>query len=114
MTSLGIVQLDATSWGISHLRYMYVFFCVAKKWGGWDIGFFWHSQKNGADEGGWWALHKAEAWKLWCGSRRYRVPSPPGACFMQIPASELLLFFFFPQKGQIPAGFGEAVKPACL
>ena len=24
---------------------------------------------------------------------RYRVPSPPGVCFMQIPASELLLFF---------------------
>ena len=39
--------------------------------------------------------------------------APPGACFMQIPASESLLFLFS-QKGQIPAGFGEATKPACL
>ena len=34
---------------------------------------------------------------MWCGSwqnSRYKVPSPPGACFMQIPASELLLFLF--------------------
>ena len=37
----------------------------------------------------------------------------PGACFMQIPASESLPFLFS-QKGQIPAGFGEAAKPACL
>ena len=41
-------------------------------------------------------------------------PAPPGAHFMQIPASESLLFLFFSQKGQILAGFGEAVKPACL
>ena len=41
-------------------------------------------------------------------------PAPPGACFMQIPASESLLFLFSLTEGEIPARFGEAVKPVCL
>ena len=72
--------------------------------------------KNGADGGGWWA--QAEAWRLWCGSRQnsryWGSPALSGACFMQIPASESLLFLFPTQKGQVPAEFGEAAKPACL
>ena len=66
------------------------------------IGFFWRSPKNGMGGGGWCTLRKAEAWRLWCGSRqnsRYGVTSPPGACFMQIPASESLLFLFSLTEG---------------
>ena len=46
--------------------------------------------------------------------QQVRGSQPPGACFMQLPASELLLFLFPSQKGQILVRFGETVKPACL
>ena len=93
-------NLDATSWRISHLRQ--VFWCSPPKMGRMGV--------RGGPSAKW--RHGG------CGMAPSKtagtgVPSPPGACFMQIPASESLLFFPS-QKGQIPAGFGEAAKPTCL
>ena len=54
---------------------------------------------------------EAVVWLL--AKQQVQGPQPTLACFMQIPASESLLFLFFPsQKRQILARFGEAVKPA--
>ena len=58
--------------------------------------------------------HEAEVWRLCCGSQqnsRYGFPSPPpGACFMQIPASESLLFFPS-QKGKFWPDLEKRPKP---
>ena len=45
-----------------------------------------------------WTLHEVEAWRLYYGFWQ-NSPAPSGACFMQIPASESLLFLFSLTEG---------------
>ena len=100
MTSLGIARLWCNFLGKFPFK----------------MGFFGYAKKRGR-RGGWWALRKAEAWRLCCGSRqnsRYGVPSPPPA---PVEYRYLLVnccSFFPSQKRQILAGFVETAKPVCL
>ena len=64
---------------------------------GWVVG----PLQSGGMEAVVWLPAKQQVWG----------PSPPDACFMQIPGSESLLFLFSLTEG---AGCGEAVKPTCL
>ena len=63
-------NFDTTSWGISHY--------TKKEWGGWE-----------------WVVGPPQSG----GMAGTGSPALPGACFMQIPASELLLFLFSLTEG---------------
>ena len=97
MMPLGVAQLWHSFLG--NFQFKIVFFGYAKKWGGW---------------GGWWALRKVEACRLWCGSRqnsRYGVLVPVSCRYLVVNCCS---FLFPSQKEQILARFGEAVKSVCL